>query len=173
MQTFTYPLLAKFIYRYANIPITIILIFYLMVSISALSFSLMNLISVLINAVLVIVLNRYYFKSYRIFPYRIDLTNEALVCSDFTFSNKTVKMRFDDIENISGGIFSGVQTKPIKIYDGVNNRVIAFSAHIKGHNELLTAILSRIKKEKYEQVLGKITEMAEEQKKKREEKRKK
>jgi len=172
MRTFTYPLIARFIYRYANIPITLILLFYIFAALSVVSTHSSNLITVIINAVLIVVLNRYYFKSYRIFPYKIQVDNEGLHCSDFTFSNKQIKINFEDIDNISGGIFSGAQTKPIKISDGRQNQIIAFSAHIKGHNELLTAILSKIRKDKYEEILGKITEMAEEQKRKKDAKKK-
>lgn len=172
MRTFTYPLFAKFIYRYANIPVSLILLFYLVVSLSAVTIHYSNIITVVVNLALIIVINRYYFKSYRIFPYRIEVDKDAMVCSDFTFSDKRLTIKFDDIDNISGGIFSGVQTKPIKVHDGRQNKTIAFSAHIKDHNELLTAILSRIRKDRYEAILGKITEMAEEQKKKREAKKK-
>lgn len=172
MRVFTYPLIARFIYRYANIPVSLILVFYVFAALSAVSISSSNWITVVLNIVLVVVMNRYYFKSYKIFPYRIELESDGLLCSDFTFSSKQVKIRFEDIDNISGGIFSGVQTKPIKIHESRQNQTVAFSAHIRGHNELLTAILSKIKREKYEEILGKITEMAEEQKKKREAKKK-
>ncbi len=164
MKTFTYPFIAKIVYRYANIPVTFILGFYLMISAASLKIHYIHYFGVLINAVLIYVINRYYFRSYKIMPYKIEADDEKLVCSDYSFQNKVVTVYFKDIESISGGIFSGTQTKPIKIYDGKQNLTVSFSTHLKNFNELLTYLLSKVRKDVYEQLLNNMTKIAEDRK---------
>ncbi|MGE5400264.1 MAG: hypothetical protein ACM3S2_07660 [Ignavibacteriales bacterium] len=153
---FTYPLIPKLIFRYANIPVTFLLLMYLFLSIVALRVSSLSLIPAFINIMLIYFVNRYYFRSYKIFPYKIEVDDVKMICSDFPFSNKIIQIKFEDIERITGSIFNEFKNKSIHIYDGKQNITIAFSLHLSKINELLTIILSKIRKEKSDELLAKL-----------------
>lgn len=155
-MTFTYPLIPKLIYRYANIPVTFVLLMYLFISVMALRISSISIIPAFINILLIYFVNRYYFRLYRLFPYKIEVDDQKMICSDFPFSKKIVQIKFEDIEKITGSIFNGFKNKPIHIYDGKQNVTIAFSLHLKKINDLLTIILVKIRKEKSEELLFKL-----------------
>lgn len=153
MLTFTYPLIPKLVYRYANIPLTIFLVMYLFLSIIAIRASSISIVPAVINIILIYALNRYYFRLYKSFPYKIEVDDVKMICSDFPFSSKIVQIRFEDIERVSGSIFSGFRNKPVTIYDGRQNISVSFSLHLSKINDLLTIILSKIRKEKSEELL--------------------
>ncbi len=113
MQTFEYPLLAKIVYRYANIPVTIILFIYFLVSIGAMTDSWYWVMSVIVHALLIFFVNRYYWRSYKGFPYKIEVDNEKMICSNFFMSKKKIEIKMTDIEALRGGVFSNSLTKPI------------------------------------------------------------
>lgn len=169
MLTFTYPLIPRLVYRYANIPLTIILFLYLLISILALRISSISIVPAFINIVLIYILNRYYFRSYKMFPYKIEVDDVQMICSDFPFSRKIVQIRFEDIDKITGSIFSDLRNKPVAIHDGKQNITIAFSLHLGKINDLLTIILSKIKKEKSDELLASLRQRNYEKKREREE----
>lgn len=173
MKTYTYPLLARFIYQYANIPITLMLFGYLVVAINGIRYSWINALPAVINLILIYIINRFYFRAYKIFPYRIEVDETGMTCSDFPFSNKKVQIKYENIDEISGGIFSGMYTKPINIFDSKNNVKVAFSTHLKESNELLTIILSKIRKDVYKQAMDKVLELGEKYKEKQKARNKK
>lgn len=156
MITFTYPLIPKLIYRYANIPVTFVLLMYFFISIMALRISSFSIIPAFINVILIYFVNRYYFRLYKLFPYKIEVDEVKMVCSDFPFSRKIVQIKFEDIEKITGSIFNEFKNKPIHVYDGKQNVTIAFSLHMRRINDLLTIILSKIRKEKSDELLLKL-----------------
>ena len=156
MKVFKYSFFTKFIYRYANIPVTIILGFYFIIAALTITESWFSAISAVIHAALIIIINRYYFKSYKVFPYKIEINNERMVCSDYTFTNKKVELELRKIDKISGGIFGRASTRPLYIYDNANNIKIGVHQHLKKFNELLTIILSNVRQELYNDLLEKI-----------------
>ncbi|MCB9247108.1 MAG: hypothetical protein H6613_00440 [Ignavibacteriales bacterium] len=95
---------------------------------------------------------------YRSFPFRIDINNEEMLCSDFVFNNREIKIKHSEIENISGGIFSGRAYMPL--YIKTKDTVIGISPHIKDYNKLLTLILTNVPKELYESLLKSIQKIA-------------
>ncbi|MGE5681670.1 MAG: hypothetical protein ACM34K_12405 [Bacillota bacterium] len=169
MLTFTYPLIPKLVYRYANIPLTILLMMYLFISIVALRISSISILPALINIVLIFLLNRFYFRLYRMFPYKIEVDDKKMICSDFPFSKKIVQINFEDIDRVTGSIFSGLKNKPVAIHDGKQNVTIAFSLHLSKINDLLTIILSKIRKEKSDELLATLRQRNYERKREREE----
>lgn len=154
MLTFTYPLIPKLVYRYANIPLTVLLVLYLFLSLILMRYSSISILPALINIMLIYALNRFYFRLYKTFPYKIEVDDVKMICSDFPFSRKVIQIRFEDIEKISGSIFSGFRNKPVTIYDGRQNISVSFSLHLRKINDLLTIILSKIRKEKSEELLA-------------------
>ncbi len=156
MKEFRYSFFAKLIYRYANIPITILLLFYFLVSLSYSIEKWYFIFPAFINAAIIFSLNRFYFKMYRTYPFKIQANNEKLVCSDFTFTKKEIVIDFKDVERVKGGIFSGNNLKPIEIYDGKQKVQIGFNQHLKDFNKLLTIILSNVNRKLYDELLQKV-----------------
>jgi len=156
MKEFKYPLLAKLIYRYANIPLSLFLIIYIFLTLAAVLNDWVYVFPLVINLIIIYILNRYYFKMYRLFPYIIKADNEKIICNDFMYKNRTVEIRMADITKVTGGIFNGSPVKPIYIYDGKNNITIGFNQHLRDYNKFLTILLSNVKQELYDDLLKKV-----------------
>jgi hypothetical protein len=98
-------------------------------------------------------MNRYYFRSYKIFPYKIDINNEEMICRDYFFSKKVIKLKLLDITKITGGIFSGYPSRPIYLFDEKNTIKVGINQHIKNYNSLLTIILKNVNQKLYNELL--------------------
>ncbi len=154
MKTFKYSFFPKFIYRYGNFIISFILLSYLILSAIAILQDWKFVIPLMINIILLYIVNKYYFKIYKLFPFKIKANNRELHCSDFIINNRTEIIKIYDIEKIEGGIFSGRNYAPL--YIEWNGKKIGISPHMKNFNKLLTIILTNIKKELYEELLESI-----------------
>ena len=161
MITFKYSLLSKIIYRYANIPITIFLSLYMISSLLYITKEWYYIFPFLLNLVIIVVMNRFYFRSYKLFPYKIEINTEKMICSDFFNGNKIIEINLQDIDIIEGGSLSGTPTKPILLHDSANDIIIGISTHIKNYNKLITIILSNVKQEIYNEVLERAKELNE------------
>lgn len=158
MKSFKYNFLAKIIYRYANIPANLILLFYLLASVLAISQDWKFIFPLIINIILLYVLNRFYIKIYKSFPFQIDINNEKMICTDFVINNRNVEVVHSEIKEIKGGIFTGRSYSPL--YVSTEKETIGISPHIKDYNKLLTIILTNIPKELYESLLESIKKIA-------------
>jgi len=154
MITFKYSLISKIIYRYANIPATIFLLLYLVSSFAYMFKEWYYFFPFMLNLLIIIVLNRYYFRSYKLFPYRIDINTEKMICSDYFNGKKRVEINLQDIDLVEGGSLYGSPAKPILVHDSASDTVIGISPHMKDHNKLITIILSNVKEEVYNSVLS-------------------
>ena len=126
MRLFTYSYIYRLLYRYANIPVTIILSIYLVPSVVYLDKNLIYLIPVVLLLLMIYLLNRHYLTLYKIIPYRIEADGEKLVCTDFLFSKKEFTIYYNDIESLTGGIFDGRFTGVMKVCDKKNQVCIGF-----------------------------------------------
>ncbi|MDX1699995.1 MAG: hypothetical protein R3250_05215 [Melioribacteraceae bacterium] len=158
MKEFKYSFIARVIYRYANIPANLILLFYLFASAYGMTIDWKFIFPVLLNIILLYVLNKFYLKIYRTFPFNIKVDNEKMICTDFVINNKEVEIVHSDIVKIKGGIFSGRAYAPL--YISTDNITIGISPHIKDYDKLLTIILTNIPKELYESLLEAIKKIA-------------
>ena len=158
MNEYKYNLIARVIYRYANIPANLILLFYLYASIYGISIDWKFIFPVLLNIALLYVLNKFYLKIYKSFPFKIKIDNEKMICSDFVINNRNVEIIHSRISNIKGGIFSGRSYAPL--YISTPEITIGISPHIANYDKLLTVILTNIPKELYESLLETIKEIA-------------
>lgn len=158
MKTFTYSAFARLFYRYANIPITLILLLSLLTALGGLYTSWIYIIPTVVDIIIIYVVNRYYIKSYKRFPYKIEVDNEKMICTDYFFSRKQIELDHSSITKITGGIFSGNIARPIYLHEKKNNIVIGFNSHLKDYDKLLTIILSNIKQELYNDLLTKAKE---------------
>lgn len=159
MKTFTYSAFTKLFYRYANIPITLLLLMSLLTALGGLYTSWFYLIPTIIDLIIIYAINRFYLKSYRLFPNRIEADNEKLICSDYFFNKKIIELNHGSITKITGGLFSGNISRPIYLHDENTGIVIGFNNHLKGYDKLLTIILSNINQQLYDDLLNKAKDM--------------
>ncbi len=166
-HTFTYPFHYRFVFRYGNIPATIIMLIYFIISVMNYKSGLFYLAPAFIVAILIFLLNRRYLQLYLTVPYTIIVDGDELIGRDFLFSNKEVRISFKDINKLEGGIFERKLTGFMKCYDVNQNIWIAFHSKIKKSNILQTLIFSKIREEVYNDVIDKIGLKAEDFKSKK------
>ncbi len=159
MITFKYSLVSKLIYRYANVPLTLFLLLYMVSSFAYMFRDWFYVFPFLLNLIIIIALNRYYLRTYKFFPFRIDINNEKIICSDYFKKSKQIEITLIDIDEIEGGILSGTPAKPIYIHDGKNDVIVGISPHLRNSNKLITIILSNISKPLYDEVLKGMQEL--------------
>jgi hypothetical protein len=154
MTIYKYSIFAKIVYRYANIAITIFLLFYVIASLM-MAFQKWTYIFVsLVNLLIIFYLNRYYIRSYRIFPFKIVADSQKLICSNFFLSKKSIEIEIQNIDRISGGFFTGWPTRPIYLHDCKKNVTIGFYVHTGSFKKLLKTILENIPQNLYEELLS-------------------
>ena len=158
MKQYKYSLFAKFVYRFANIPITLLLLVSVIASVSGLWISWKYWIPVIIHLVLIYIINRAYFRIYKYFPFLIEADNTKLICSDFYNSSKKVTIPIHEITKIEGGIFSGNKLRALTVYWGDGGSFIGINQHIKDYNSLVTTILANTNKPLYDSLLNKMHE---------------
>jgi len=156
MQTFTYPFYTRIIYRYGNIAATVLLLLYLIPIIIGVDENRYLLIPLAASLFMIYFVNKKYLTLYKVMTYKIEANEDKLVCSDFVFSDRVVVIYFEDIESLSGGIFDGRLRGVMKVCDGKNQICIGFSDKIKDSKKLITLILSKVKKEVYDEVIEKL-----------------
>lgn len=155
MKTYSYSLFAKFWYRYANILITILLLFYTLSSVIIAFQKWYFALIALFNVLLIFMINRFYLTSYRRFPFRIKSDTEGIICENFFLSKKKIRINFEDIDSISGGMFAGFQTRPVFLHDSKQKTTIGFFAQGE-FRELLKVVLKNINEDLYKELLEKL-----------------
>ena len=98
-------------------------------------------------------MNRCFFRSYKLFPFKIEINNEKMICSDYFNKSKEQEIYLNDIDLIEGGSLSGTPAKPIYLHTKTDDLIVGISPHMKDHNKLVTIILSNVKQEVYDNVL--------------------
>ncbi len=156
MQTFTYPGFHKFLYRYGNIPVTIILSIYLVPSVVYIDKNLLYLIPVILLLLMIYFLNRQYLLLYKIVPYKIEADEEKIVCTDFLFSQKEFTIYYSDIESLTGGIFDGRLSGVMKVCDRKNQVCIGFFNRLRNADKLQTILLSKVPRPVYDDVVERV-----------------
>ncbi|HKI79083.1 MAG TPA: hypothetical protein VKA26_11130 [Ignavibacteriaceae bacterium] len=156
MQTFTYPVIFRLIYKYGNIPVTIILSLYAISLGVNLDKGLVYIIPFVVTFLVIYFLNRHYLLLYKILPYKIEADDEKMVCSEFIFYKKNVTIYFNDITSLEGGIYSGKLNGIMRIKDGANNRIVGFYDKMIDARKLETHILSKVKKQIYDDVVNRL-----------------
>jgi hypothetical protein len=156
IQTFSYPILFKIIFRYGNIIITPILLVYTISLVTVLEQKIILAFPLLINILLIYFLNRHYFKLYRIIPYKLEVDEEKITCSNFFLSAKEIIIFYKDISSLSGGIFENKLSGVMRVYDSKNNVSIGFYQRLDGASKLATILLSKVNREIYDTVLERI-----------------
>lgn len=155
MTIYKYSFFSKFFYRFGNIPVTILLILNLANFLFGILEHWYFIFFVILNLIFIVLLNKYYIKTYKQFPFKITVNNERMICEDFFFSKKIIEMNFADIDKIGGGIFSGYPTRPVYIHAS-NNRTIGFYLYAGNFRKLLTTILTNIPEKLYSDLIERM-----------------
>ncbi len=156
MQTFTYPLIWKFIYRYGNLFITPLLLIYSLSLVTLIDKNLIILLPFILSFIILYILNKAYLSFYKLVPYNIEFNEDKIICSQFLFRNKTVTILIKDIESLSGGIFDGKYRGIMNVCDGKNKICIGFFDRMQNSSKLVTLILSKVDKKIYDEVIEHI-----------------
>ncbi len=156
MKIYQYNPFFKFIYRYGNIPVSIILLFYLIPAVINLDKNIFYILPLIITLILIYLINKTYIYLYKVLPYKIEADDEKLICSDFLFSKRRVTIVFKDITSLTGGIFDGKLYGVMKIFDKRNQMTIGFFNKINNAKQLETLILSKVNKEIYDEVVDRV-----------------
>jgi hypothetical protein len=156
MQTFTYSFFWKFIYRYFNLVVTPLLLIYAFSLVTLIDKNLVIVIPLLLSLFIIYYLNKSYINFYKLVPYKIEIDDEKIICSNFLFRDKTVTILIKDIESISGGIFEGKYRGLMKVCDGKNKLCIGFFDRLKNSGKLVTLILSKVDKKIYDKTIEQI-----------------
>jgi len=153
MEKYRYSFFARIIYRYGNIIASALLSIQMIASFIGMFVKWYFVFPALINLILILLLNKFFIKTYRLFPFTIEANNEKLICYDFFFSKKKIQINHKDITAIRGGIFSNYPTRPIYITDGKQNIEIGFYSHVGNFQKLLTKILQNIPEPVYNDLM--------------------
>lgn len=156
MQTFTYSFFWRFIYRYANVVISLLLIFYIIPLAINIDKNLTLILPFVVSLFLLYYINKSYFIFYKLVPYKIEADDQKIVCTNFLFRSKTVTIYYNDIESLTGGIFEGKYRGLLKICDGKNKICIGFFDRMKNSSKLVTLILSKVDKKIYDDIIIKL-----------------
>lgn len=155
MKTFKYGFIMGMLYKYGNFPVTLLLVVHSVYILFGLGQNTYLLFPLLIYIILLYLVNRHYLKVYKTFPFKIDIDNEKIFCSDF-MRGSDVEINIADITKIEGSIFGGNTTKPLYIIDENKDIKIGIYSSMKDFNKLLTIVLSNVKKELYEDLIEKV-----------------
>ncbi len=158
MQTFTYSLIVKIIFRYGNIFVTLLLSIYLIPVFYYIDQNIILILPLIIGVIILYMVNRTYLTYYLILPYKIEVDDEKIICSDFLLSKKVVTIYYKDIDNLQGGVFSGRSSGIMKLRDGKSKLQVGFSQKMNNSEKLIALILSKVPKDLYNEVISNITE---------------
>lgn len=153
---FEYPVFFRLLYRYGNIPVTFLLLMYLIPSVINLDKNLLYLIPVAGILLLIYFINKRFLYLYQVVPYKISADDEKIICTNFFLRNKKTIIFYRDVDELSGGIFSGKLKGLMKVYDGRNRITIGFFDKLKGVQNLQTIILSKVKSDVYNKVVDSV-----------------
>lgn len=154
-KVFTYPVLYRYIFRYGNIPATILLSFYLVTLLIRVDKELISLLPIIITLLMIYFLNKGYLNLYKLMPYKIETDDKKMMCSNFLFRRKEMTIYFEDIEKLSGGVFDGSLRGIMKVCDSKSKMCIGYYNKIRESQTLNAIILSKVKRDIYDEVLRK------------------
>jgi|GEM_PF-460899 len=153
MQTFTYTLIFKIIFRFGNIIVTLLLSIYLIPVFYYIDQNMILILPLIIGLIILYMVNRTYLTYYLILPYKIEADDEKMICSDFLLSNKVVTIYYKDIDKLQGGVFSGRSSGIMKLRDGKSKLQVGFSQKMNNSEKLIALILSKVSKDLYNEVM--------------------
>ena len=170
-KVFRYPFLAQIIYKHAFYPLILLFGLQLGYSLYLVGASWANLIPATISLIILIVIFKYYSNISKNIPFKIELKENKLTCSEFGYSKKEVILPLDEISGVEGGIFSGKATRPVYIFSEKNDVMIGVLPHLKDYNNFISLILQSVDKEMFKNLVQGINDKANEMMSKRRKKK--
>ena len=164
MQKFQYPWYAKVLYRWANIPLTILLIIHWGASLIAILDNWIFVFPLVINTLVIYLLNRFFLRAWKQFPFSFEMDNEKMILSDFMNKEKVIEIKHSEIDKIYGGVLTGQPTRPVYFEVTKRNLKIGLFHHVKGMSKILTIVLSNVPKELYKELLNNAKQLNDAQK---------
>jgi hypothetical protein len=158
MQSFTYSLIVKIIFRFGNIFVTLLLSIYLIPVFYYIDQNMILILPLIIGLIILYMVNRTYLTYYLILPYKIEVDDEKIICTDFLLSKKVVTIYYKDIDKLQGGVFSGRSSGIMKLRDGKSKLQVGFSQKMNNSEKLIALILSKVSKDLYNEVINNLTE---------------
>lgn len=156
VQISTYSIVLRLLYRYGNVIVTLFLLLYLLPIVVNLDQKLILLLPLLLILFLIYYVNKHYFMLYKIMPFKIEFDDEKMICTKFILGRKKFDVYYADINKLEGGVFDNKMSGIMKVYDGKNSVIIGFYPRIRNSNKLITMILSKVKKEIYDEVMERL-----------------
>ena len=90
-------------------------------------------------------------------PFKIEEAADEIICTNFIFRRKKeIKIKYEDIGKLSGGVFEKDFTRLMKIYDTKNNLCIGFFQRLTDVKVFETILLNKVSKEVYDAVSEKM-----------------
>jgi hypothetical protein len=136
--------------------VTPLLLIYAFSLVTLIDKNLVVLIPFLLSLFIIYYLNKSYINFYKLVPYKIEIDNEKIICTNFLFKDKSITIFINDIDSISGGIFDGKYRGLMKVCDGKNKLCIGFFDRLNNSSKLVTLILSKVDKKIYDKVIAQI-----------------
>lgn len=165
-HVFTYNPMLKAVYRFGNIPVSMILALYIIPFLVNPSSRTVDILFFSAVVIILLILNSFFYKIWKIVPFTIHALDDRLVCSDFFLSSRKVELLYSDIENLKGGTFSG-KFNGIMIAESVEKDIqIGFFARIDNARLLEAILINRSPQPVYEKVTTLLKERKEELRKK-------
>jgi hypothetical protein len=156
-KTFTYSLLYRLIYKFGSVPVTLILLLYVPALILAFKYEYKYFASAFFLTSLIIFINRYFYTIAKHVAYKIQTDDTKITATEFLFRKKTVELTYNEIDKLSGGIFSGKPRGLMKLENTRENKCIAFFHTIENARVLETLVLSKVEQKIYDSVIAKLS----------------
>lgn len=157
-QIFTYPWVFRLIFRYGNIIVTSVLLLYSVPLFTFLNEKMIFIFPLIINLVIIYFLNKHYINLYKILPFKIEVDDDKVICSEFFLSRKNIVINYEDIISLSGGIFENKLSGIMKVCDKQKDLCFGFYQRLNNASKLATILLSKVNRELYDKVLPRIVE---------------
>ncbi len=156
MQSFTYPLFFRIVFKYGNFFITTLLMIYSIPLILYITEKPVMAIPLLVNVFLIYFMNKRYIENYKILPFKIEADSEKLICTNFFLSKKEVVIYYHEINSLTGGSFENKKYGIMKLHSENKYGRVGFYNRLNNSSRLVSLILSRVKKPLYDRVMEHI-----------------
>ena len=144
MKTYKYALLPKLMYRYATVPISLILLSYFFISISQITSDWYYIIVAIVNVVILFYINKFYLNVYKLLPFVVTLDKEGITASNFMFGKNVIVLKYEDIDRITGGVFGYNPKGLIYIHESKNGNMISIHPAMEDANNFFKFVLDNI-----------------------------
>jgi hypothetical protein len=156
MNKFEYTPASKFMCRYAIAPLNLILLMALIVQVMNIGSQPLSIIIVIVCAAILFMANIHFYRSYSILPFLIVADHEKLTASNFMRGKETIKIKYSDIDSVSGGVFGYNRKGLIFLHDGVQNISICIHPTIINVDGLVRIIIDNVNSDLRDEMITRL-----------------